>query len=103
VTNNGTASGSYQVDLKIDGVKVDSKTIQLDAGGNAQVAFSSTQNEVGSHAVDVNGQKTAFSVVAKAPLAPPPHKNNIGVYVLVFVAVFVAAAVVTTLLVWRRA
>jgi len=74
VTNTGTASGSYEVTLKIEDVVVATEEVTLDAGASKEVTFTTSKDVAGSYSVAVNGLSGSFTVkeeVAPAP-APPP-------------------------------
>lgn len=69
VTNVGEESGSYTIEVMIDGVLVDSGTVTLDGGASQSVGFTVTSDVVGSHSVEVDGLSGSFSV--RAPPEPP--------------------------------
>lgn len=74
VTNTGTASGSYKVTLKIDGV-VEATEVTLDAGASEEVTFAIYPLMAATYPVDVNGLIGSFTVKEKpvpAPAPPPP-------------------------------
>jgi hypothetical protein len=70
VANTGDTEGSYNVVLKINGIKEAEKSISVAAGESQSVSFSVTKEEAGSYSVDVNGLTSSFNVVAPAT-APP--------------------------------
>ena len=79
VANTGTATGSYKVTLKIDGVVEETKEVTLKAGASKEVTFTTSKDAAGSYSVDVNGLSGSFTVkerpappVTPAPTPPPP-------------------------------
>ena len=75
VANTGTASGSYKVTLKINGVVEATKDITLNPGASEQVTLTTAKNVAGSYSVGVDGLSGSFKVKEKpvlAPAAPPP-------------------------------
>ncbi len=69
VSNVGEESGSHTIEVKVDGVLVDSGTVTLDGGASTTVSFTVTSSIAGSHAVAVDGVSGSFSV--RAPPEPP--------------------------------
>ena len=69
VSNVGEESGSHTIEVKVDGVLVDSGTVTLDGGASTTVGFTVTSSIAGSHAVAVDGLSGSFSV--SAPPEPP--------------------------------
>ena len=68
VTNVGELPGSYTVELKVDGVVVDSKTVMLAGGESTVVTFTWTGKEPGTHSLEIAGQKSQVTVVR--PIIP---------------------------------
>jgi len=69
VSNVDEESGSHTIEVKVDGVLVDSGTVTLDGGASTTVGFTVTSSIAGSHAVAVDGLSGSFSV--SAPPEPP--------------------------------
>jgi hypothetical protein len=69
VSNVGEESGSHTIEVKVDGVLMDSGTVTLDGGASTTVGFTVTSSIAGSHAVSVDGLSGSFSV--RAPPEPP--------------------------------
>ncbi len=64
VTNVGEESGTYIVNLEIDGTAADTREVTL-AGGSTKIAeFSVTETTAGTHTVEVGGQSGTFTVEA---------------------------------------
>jgi len=87
VSNVGEASGSYTVEVKLDGVAVDSKTVTLSGGASQALSFTVSSEVVGSHTVGVDGL-TGRSTVAAPPAPPTPLPWTwIGLIVVIIVVV----------------
>ncbi len=69
ITNTGDATGSYDVNLKIDNSVVTTKKVTLKAAASETVIFTTIKSESGTYNVDVNGLRGAF--VVNAPSSPP--------------------------------
>ncbi|RLJ01882.1 MAG: hypothetical protein DRP11_03745 [Candidatus Aenigmatarchaeota archaeon] len=90
VSNVGEESGSYTVELKVDGVVVDSETVTLDGGTSTSVSFTVTSEVEGSHTVAVDGLSGSFTVTAPPPPPPPPKPFPwiwVGLIVVIVVVV----------------
>lgn len=61
VANTGEESGSYTVQLMVDGVTVDTSDITLSGGASTTVAFS-VQEDVGSHSIQIEDLTAQFTV-----------------------------------------
>jgi hypothetical protein len=95
VTNTGDLTGSYELNLKIDDMVVQTKEVTLDGGDSEVVGFSVTPDTAGEHIVDIAGLRATF--VVKAPKAPAafttstlsvsPAEVDIGESVMVSVIV----------------
>ena len=68
VANTGGTEGSFNVILKIDGVKEAEERVTIAAHSSQEVSFSVAKEEAGSYTVDVDGLTGTFTVVA--PVAP---------------------------------
>ncbi|WP_340819209.1 S-layer protein domain-containing protein [Methanolobus sp. WCC4] len=66
VENTGTADGSYNVDLKIDDVVVDSQEITLAMGESTVLEFEHEEEEMGTYEVKVGGLTTTYEVFEKS-------------------------------------
>jgi len=67
VSNVGEESGSYTVEVKVDGVVVDSKTVTLDGGVSTSVSFTVSSSVKGSHTVTIDTLSGSFTVKAPFP------------------------------------
>jgi hypothetical protein len=63
-TNSGTAAGTYEVTLKINGSVQSTKTVTIAAGASVTVSFTTQKNVAGVYMVDVNGLTGSFTVSA---------------------------------------
>lgn len=77
VTNTGDLTGTHEVTLKINGVEVEVKEVELIGGDDKKVSFSVTPEEPGTYTVDVDELIGSFAVKEKveslnAPEAPSP-------------------------------
>lgn len=75
VTNTGTASDSYKVTFKINGVVEATKEVTLNAGVSKEVTFTTAKDKAATYSVDVNGLSGSFTVKEKpvpVPAPPPP-------------------------------
>ncbi len=71
VANTGDLAGSYEVTLKINNVVVDVRDITVAGGASQKVTFTTTEDVVGTYAVNVDGLTGTFTVKAPPPPAPP--------------------------------
>jgi hypothetical protein len=62
VANRGGLSGSYLVELTVDGERVASHEVTLDGGANQAVTFALPALPLGAHVIDVNGDTGEFRV-----------------------------------------
>jgi hypothetical protein len=62
VTNIGDISGAYQVLLKINGIQVDTKEVELTGQASQTISFTTMLSNSGTYVVDVNGQNVSFTV-----------------------------------------
>jgi hypothetical protein len=68
VTNTGDLSGTCEVYLKIDNVKLQTREITLTGGSTEKVTFNFTRDTAGTGHVDVNGLAGYFVVKEEAPV-----------------------------------
>ena len=66
VTNTGTAEGSTTVELKVNDVIVDSKTITLTVGNSTKVEFTHEEEEPGTYEVQLGDLTTTYEVFEKS-------------------------------------
>jgi len=70
VTNVGEATGTYTVNLQIDGEIRDSQDVTLAGQAAETVEFELTETNAGSHTVMVDSQSGTFTVESLAPPSP---------------------------------
>ncbi len=63
VANDGEETGTYIVELKINGQTIDSHLVTLDGGQSEPVSFTVTETEAGQYEVTVSGLSGSFGVV----------------------------------------
>jgi S-layer protein (TIGR01567 family) len=66
VVNTGTAEGSYNVELKVNDVIVDSQTITLSVGNSTTVEFIHEEEEPGTYEVQLGDLTTTYEVFEKS-------------------------------------
>ncbi|WP_407282891.1 S-layer protein domain-containing protein [Methanolobus sp. WCC1] len=66
VINTGTAEGSYNVELKVNDVIVDSQTITLSVGNSTTVEFTHEEEEPGTYEVQLGDLTTTYEVFEKS-------------------------------------
>jgi len=71
VANTGGTEGSYNVALKINGVKEAEKRVTIAAGRSQTVSFTVSRKDAGSYSALVDGLSGSFTVVVPA-IVPPP-------------------------------
>ncbi len=84
VENTGEESGSYTVEVELDGTMIDSESVTLDGGASTTVTFTVSSETEGSHTVSVDDLSETFTV--EAPPAGFPWTTAI-------IAIIVIAAV----------
>jgi DNA gyrase inhibitor GyrI len=67
VTNDGETGGSYDVNLKVNGVVASALTVTLAGRTSSDVTFSISRTDPGNFEVDVNGLKESFTVQQITP------------------------------------
>jgi len=87
VENVGTMSGTYSVNLMIDGDMVDEKTVTVDIGASEKVAFTHKTDVEGSYRVEIGELEDSFKVV-KPPI--PGFPAIALTFGLVFTIIFTA-------------
>jgi hypothetical protein len=65
VTNSGSTSGVYSVNLTVDGKKVDTKSISLDPGYSQTVNFTLSKDEAGTYEIGVGKSTATLTVKSK--------------------------------------
>ncbi len=99
VNNIGGSEGTYTVILKVGDIEEVRNEITLEPGTGEKLYFSTTKNEVGSYAIDVNGQTGRFTVIPKPPPAGPtetetaePTKSVLPT-IIIFISLIIVAAI----------
>ncbi len=81
VINTGGSEGSYTLNLTINGVVEQTKTVTLAPGATGTVAFTIIK-ETGSYSVSLDGKTTGFAVTAP----PPPSRYRWAIVAGIIVA-----------------
>ena len=79
ITNVGEATGSYKVNLKIDGATRDTRDVTLAGQANDVVEFEVTETNAGTYNVEIDGVAGSFTV--EAPVAASENIELIRVFV----------------------
>ena len=87
VENSGEESGSYTVEVELDGTVEDSETVTLSGGASTTVTFTVTSETEGAHTVEVDSLSDSFTV-EEAPAGIPWTTVIIGIVVLAAAAYF---------------
>jgi hypothetical protein len=77
VTNVGEESGSYTVNLKIDGTIIETKDVTLSGGATEVVKFEVIETNPGTHTIEIGAQSGSFTVEA-----PVTASEDIKIYSL---------------------
>ena len=94
IANRGDIEGPYTATLTINGVVEEVKTGMLQGNTAIPLEFVVSRNEPGTYKVDVNGQKTHFTVVGDASSKGTSSKETaITVALVIFAALIVALVV----------
>jgi len=96
VANTGGTSGSYILNLKVNGVSRSTKQVTVAAGKSQTVNFTVTEAQPGTYTVDIAGQSGSFVVLGTGATI------NAGLIAIVIAAVLMLATVVVLLLTFRR-
>jgi len=112
VTNNGGTAGSYQLQLRIDGVVRAVREITVSPGSSEAVNFEVSDLAAGEHQLEVAGLTSQFSVLSPllTPAKPPTPATSIpinlplpGLIITVVVVIGLAAGYLFRLRYHRRA
>ena len=102
ILNEGSAEGSYEVVLKINGTKEATREVTLADGESITVTFDSSKLAEGSYLANVNGLTKEFVVATAIPPKPPSSSESpVGVNWLVLGIIIggaILAAVVVRIL-----
>ncbi|MBM3155993.1 MAG: hypothetical protein FJ004_01750 [Chloroflexi bacterium] len=69
ISNTGSVSGNYIVDLKVNGSAEETKTIPVNADSTEKVTFAVTKNNPGTYSVGIGGLSGSFTVLTPALFA----------------------------------
>ena len=100
VANRGGQEGTYLVELKIDGVVVETEMVKLAAGASETVTFTTSEDMGGIYTVDIDDLSASFTVV-KPEIEEDDVRTNWALTGGIIGGVVVIAIVVGILL-WRR-
>ena len=100
VANRGGQEGTYLVELKIDGVVVETERVTLAAGAGETVTFTTSEDMGGIYTVDIDDLSASFTVV-KPEIEEDDVRTNWALTGGIIGGVVVIAIVVGILL-WRR-
>jgi len=99
VANRGGQQGTRLVELRVDGVVVETERVTLAAGASQTVTFTTSQRTAGIYLVDVDGLTDDFTVeTPEVPPTPGPNWPLIGG----IIGGVVLIALIAGLLLWRR-
>ncbi|HUV43274.1 MAG TPA: CARDB domain-containing protein [Dehalococcoidales bacterium] len=100
VANRGGQEGTYLVELKIDGVVVETEMVKLAAGASQTVTFTTSEDMGGIYTVDIDDLSASFTVVK-----PEIEDDDVGTnWALIggIIGGVVVIAIVVGILLWRR-
>ena len=100
VANRGGQEGTYLVELKIDGVVVETEMVKLAADASETVTFTTSEDMGGIYTVDIDDLSASFTVV-KPEIEEDDVRTNWALTGGIIGGVVVIAIVVGILL-WRR-
>jgi hypothetical protein len=66
ISNTGTVSGNYTVDLKVNGLTEETKTVQVRADSTETVRFEVVKENPGTYSINVGGLSGSFTVLTPA-------------------------------------
>jgi len=79
VTNVGEATGSYTVNLRIDGATRDTRDVTLAGKATEVVEFEVSETSSGTYTVEVDNQSGSFTVESLAPASPNTKLHGMSV------------------------
>ncbi|MFC1846093.1 choice-of-anchor U domain-containing protein [Chloroflexota bacterium] len=101
VVNRGDIPGTYTADLKINGEVMQTRSGDIGANMGIPLKFTVYQDQPGTYTVDINGQKSFFTIVGQANSRGDSVTNpNIFVYLFVITLIFVI--LISAILATRR-
>ena len=75
LSNKGETAGEYDVTLRIDGVKEETRKVELDGNTEKKIIFTASRNVAGTYQVEVNG-RTAYFTVTEPKASPQPQQPS---------------------------
>jgi len=75
VANTGDITGTYRVTLEINNVVVETREVTLASGDSKMIAFTTTEDTVGTYTANIDGLSDSFVVKEAAPPALPPQPS----------------------------
>jgi PKD repeat protein len=116
VSNIGESRGSYNVNLNINGVLEQSKSVTLQPRSSQNLTFQVVKNGAGTYMVSVEGMQGLFYVMAPyvvpAPVyeteGPPsvpysePGLDTTAIIAIVVIGIVLLAGIVVLVIYWRR-
>ncbi len=93
VKNAGEVDGGFTAVLKINGQVEQTKSIALSGMAAKPVQFTIYKNTPGTYEVDVNGQKTYFTIMGPGN-SEPPDIRTIVIILLALVAITLAIVII---------
>jgi len=96
LTNTSDVTGSYKVDLRIDGVLVATREVTLEGGASEEATFTTTKEAAGTYAIIVDGLSGTFLV------RMPPEPVNRWLVGGIIAAGIATLVVIALIVVWYR-
>ena len=75
VANTGDITGTYGVTLEINNVVVETREVTLASGDSKMIAFTTTEDTVGTYTANIDGLSDSFMVKEAAPPALSPQSS----------------------------
>jgi hypothetical protein len=79
VTNTGGTGGVYYATLSVDGEKIGTKDINMDAGSTRTVTFSLSKDKAGSYEIEIGKRSATLTVTSKLVARPVEIAYDDGV------------------------
>jgi len=101
VANRGGEEGTYVVEIKIDGVVVETRQVTLDAEASQTLTFTTSEDSAGIYLVDIDDLSASFTVT-KPVIEEEPAGTNWGLIGGIIGGVVVIAAIAVIVIMRRR-
>ncbi|HEY91449.1 MAG TPA: hypothetical protein G4O07_06400 [Dehalococcoidia bacterium] len=101
VANRGGEEGTYVVEIKIDGVVVETRQVTLDAEASQTLTFTTSEDSAGIYLVDIDDLSASFTVT-KPVIEEEPSGTNWGLIGGIIGGVVVIAAIAVIVIMRRR-